>query len=237
MIVPNTRNKQVPVKCEICAKEWTVKPSRAAQNNAITCSRECLATLRSRNIIRYRGSAETRNATCESCGKEFVRKPSQLAKYGATYCGKECQNKAKLGVPNLKLQTRQMYHCEICGAEVWRTESTKEPHVYCSRACYGRDTPNKPKEKPNMQGEKHWRWKGGVSSLPYAPGWDKRLRASIRKRDDYTCQICKLVTEEPGALVVHHKDWGKTNHHPDNLITLCRSCHSRHHHGLLALPV
>ena len=31
------------------------------------------------------------------------------------------------------------------------------------------------------------------------------------------------------AALVHHRDGDKTNHAPDNLAALCRSCHAEHH--------
>ena len=39
------------------------------------------------------------------------------------------------------------------------------------------------------------------------------------------CAICGGVK----SLQVHHKDADRTNHHPENLITLCSSCHQRVH--------
>lgn len=51
----------------------------------------------------------------------------------------------------------------------------------------------KGKHNPNVSGEKHWNWKGGVTSL------SGRIRASIRyrqwreaiyTRDDFTCVMC-----------------------------------------------
>ena len=56
--------------------------------------------------------------------------------------------------------------------------------------------------------------------------WTRTLRISIRERDHYTCRLCG---EEQGDITysVHHKDYNKNNCNPDNLITLCNSCHSK----------
>lgn len=227
------KKNQVLVACATCRTEFTVKASRAKQNNAITCSKECLSTLRSRNRVKHFGTADARQATCATCAQPFTRKPSQLTKYGQSYCGRTCANVGR-SVPNLKLRTGKWFACEKCGKAAWRTAATAERHVYCSRLCANRD-PKIRTPRPHVRGSKNWRWKGGFSLLPYGPGWTKKLRISIRERDGYCCQACSLETRTPGRLAVHHKDWGKTNHHPSNLVTLCLRCHSRLHHGKLRL--
>ena len=62
----------------------------------------------------------------------------------------------------------------------------------------------------------------------YPAEWTMKLRKSIRKRDNYQCQICNKTQEEEGiALQVHHIDYNKENNEESNLITLCRSCHPK----------
>ena len=81
--------------------------------------------------------------------------------------------------------------------------------------------------KLGMKGEKHPHWKGGLH-LPYVQDWTMDLKESIRKRDKYTCQLC--CTKQSALkekLNVHHIDYDKTNCDPDNLISLCRSCHAK----------
>lgn len=80
--------------------------------------------------------------------------------------------------------------------------------------------------KGRMVGDKNPNWQGGKSFEPYAIDWTNTLKRSIRERDFYTCQICK---EPQGdiALPVHHIDYNKKNNNPNNLITLCKSCHSK----------
>ncbi len=66
-------------------------------------------------------------------------------------------------------------------------------------------------------------WQGGKSFEPYSTDWTQDLKRAIRKRDKYTCQICR---KEP-AIYCHHIDYNKKNCNPDNLITLCHSCHTK----------
>ncbi len=52
------------------------------------------------------------------------------------------------------------------------------------------------------------------------------LKESIRKRDNYICQNCSKIQEEHHRkLDVHHIDGDDTNNDPENMITLCNSCH------------
>jgi len=74
--------------------------------------------------------------------------------------------------------------------------------------------------------EKHPNWQGGKSFKPYTIDWTVTLRRSIRERDHYTCQLCGELQGDR-VLDVHHIDYDKKNCNPDNLITLCRGCHSK----------
>lgn len=71
-------------------------------------------------------------------------------------------------------------------------------------------------------GEKNHFWQGGKSFELYPIDWTDKLKITIRERDKYTCQICI----EYGSAV-HHIDYNKNNCNPENLITLCHSCHCK----------
>ena len=45
----------------------------------------------------------------------------------------------------------------------------------------------------------------------------------------------KHTLETKLTFVVHHKDCDPTNNNPDNLITLCHSCHKFVHNGKIDL--
>lgn len=75
-------------------------------------------------------------------------------------------------------------------------------------------------------GENHYNWQGGKSFEPYNTDWTETLKRSIRERDKYICQLCEAHQDECNRmLAVHHIDYNKQNCNPDNLITLCMSCH------------
>jgi len=55
------------------------------------------------------------------------------------------------------------------------------------------------------------------------------VREYVLWRDKHTCQACKGKSKDP-KLHVHHIESRKTgSDRPDNLITLCATCHWRHH--------
>ena len=88
------------------------------------------------------------------------------------------------------------------------------------------------RKKMIQSGEKAPNWKGGISFEPYSPEWTKVLKNMIRERDKYICQMCGKTQEEQKrkdgrSLTIHHIDYNKMNCNSENLITLCRSCHSR----------
>lgn len=73
-----------------------------------------------------------------------------------------------------------------------------------------------------MSGEKSPVWKGGISFLPYPPEFNNKLKYQIKKRDNFTCQLCGI--KKYIGQAVHHIDYEKKNCSPANLITLCISC-------------
>ena len=77
-------------------------------------------------------------------------------------------------------------------------------------------------------GKLAYNWNNGSSFEPYPIDWTAMLRETIRVRDNHQCQICGKSTKKNGRkLDVHHIDYDKNNLNPDNLISLCCSCHCK----------
>lgn len=65
----------------------------------------------------------------------------------------------------------------------------------------------------------------------------ENVRAYVLHRDEYTCQHCKGRSKE-SILHVHHISSRQIGgNRPNNLITLCASCHNEYHQGNIALKV
>ncbi len=75
-------------------------------------------------------------------------------------------------------------------------------------------------------GNKNPNWNNGTSFEPYAPEFNKEKKKQVLERDNYTCQCpdCEHISTK---LDCHHIDYDKKNNSPENLITLCSSCHAK----------
>ena len=78
-----------------------------------------------------------------------------------------------------------------------------------------------------------------ISGAEYQQGeqldfWN--VREYVLFRDGYTCQCCKGKSKDK-ILNVHHIESRKTGGDaPNNLITLCETCHTGYHKGTVKLP-
>ena len=62
------------------------------------------------------------------------------------------------------------------------------------------------------------------------------VREYVLFRDGHTCQCCKGKSKD-SILNVHHIESRKTGGNaPNNLITLCETCHKAYHKGIITLP-
>ena len=97
---------------------------------------------------------------------------------------------------------------------------------------FGRTGKNNPlfnKKRPDVAaimkqriGDKNPNWNGGSSLYPYGPGFNNKLKESIRKKFNNICILCGKW-----ASIPHHIDYDKNNNQEDNFVLLCRSCNGK----------
>jgi hypothetical protein len=76
-------------------------------------------------------------------------------------------------------------------------------------------------------GPEHYNWNGGISYKDYPIEFSRILKRKIRKRDNYSCQMCQVTERMSGyRMSIHHIDYDKKNNEDNNLICLCKICHS-----------
>lgn len=114
----------------------------------------------------------------------------------------------------------------LCNSNLGRTSGMK-----------GRRQTPEAKEKNRLSHlgkspEKHWNYQGGKSFIEYPKEFDEELKESIRKRDNYVCQMCGKIQEQELfeyklRLAIHHINRNKKDCRPENLISLCVKCHTK----------
>lgn len=77
----------------------------------------------------------------------------------------------------------------------------------------------------SVAGEKNPNYQDKDNATGYAPGWGRLHRHLIRERAGGKCEVCG----REGRLDIHHRDFSKDNHDPENLQVLCRRCHKLDH--------
>lgn len=200
------------LKCKICGKIFYSRPS----NRAVTCGTKC--------GYLWKKQKYGQDKKCPICGKIFHVANCVASK-------KHCSMKCKLiGIkknPTISSNYKggKYIKCNFCEKKVWVTPCKLKTvgKTYCSTTCYLTDP-----ESPNRQyGSRNAAWLGGKSFEPYTPEFNPKLKNFIRKRDSYRCSMCGKNEKETGErMSIHHVDYNKKNNSHNNLISLCRICHT-----------
>ena len=171
---------------------------------------------------------DCRYINCKTCHKRFLCKPAE----GRSYCSKKCTRGWKLSPETAKRigdghkgrKTGKFVLCTYCKKESYKYPRTLRCDwkvMFCNKDCYyaWTRTSNNPV------------WKGDAvpeNRRLRSSGQYKRWRRTIWKKDNYTCQICRI---RGGKLTADHiKSWAM---HPElrfelsNGRTLCRDCHRK----------
>jgi len=126
--------------------------------------------------------------------------------------------------------------CRTCKKE-FKYETGSSKGYYCSLKCRNNNpnyiNPMKGKKRPDLAkynkenkplqvGENNPNWRGGTAREGYTYIFSEKLKESIRKRDNHICQICGEEGKD-----IHHINYNKKDCSLNNLITLCRGCHSK----------
>lgn len=201
------RKIAVELQCDWCNKTFE-RPlyvhEKALRNDAqgTYCGRACLDA---HNAVK--------NARrCATCGKPM---PGQRSRQ---YCSRECWPSVVVREPRLCNWCQMEYQPKNCRAQ------------FCTRECAAAA------HSVRMRGKGNGRYKTGMS---YAQ-WFRDMKPLIIERDDHRCVTCgqpeiiKAYTRqgqpaERTNLQVHHIDGDRSNNKPENLVTMCQSCHISHH--------
>ena len=142
---------------------------------------------------------------------EETRKKQAKAQKGRKYTKEQKQNMSK----SKKGNKNPMFGKSGEGSPTYGKKHSKETIQKIKEALVGL-----------LKREKHPNWQNGKSFEPYSPEFNKELKQIILEHDNYTCQNpdCEHLYD---ILHIHHIDYNKKNNNPNNLITLCNSCHGK----------
>jgi len=196
--------------CETCGKKmFRKKRSEATRENWKYCSRRCsaIANNKSRKI------KETIIVVCKNCEKETEIRDTVVDRI-KIFCSVKCallyRNKYNNPIKTLSAEKKLIHTNHLRTVNIGRKYSQSH-NINLGNA---------------ISGDKHWNWQGGLTKEKYPEYWINTLKTSIRERDNYTCKLCyKKQTNR--RFSVHHIDYNKNNCDPNNLITLCQSCHCK----------
>lgn len=137
------------------------------------------------------------------------------------------------------LESRMKQSKSRKGIITWMKGKKHKPEslLKISNSLKGKKVWNSNKNMPQISGDKHWNWKGGITpenlKLRFCLKYQIWRRA-VFKRDKYTCQDCG--DNKGGNLISHHiKPWSefpKERFKVDNGIVLCEKCHKKKHKRL-----
>lgn len=171
------------------------------------------------------GAKETYVCDLEGCSESFKDYPTRLETRGREdfYCCKDHKYKAE--------KNGKVVHCAWCGSEVYKAACQLQEmgdyaidNHFCDKDC------EKQFKQQNWVRDGHPLWEGGKAGVDTVRNCLSEFswyRIAEWARED-ECENCG-DTGDGRRLDVHHiipVSAGGTNH-PDNLITLCISCHRK----------
>ena len=177
---------------------------------------------------------------CAFCGLGIITTEYRKKKGMGKYCSRACQTNARKGIPSTKAGGLRTL-CAVCGTTI-ETQAARLKAgrgKFCSKQCAGKhhaeNDPNFVKrgiKRPEMSGDKHPAWKGGVTaecqtirmSMEY-----KIWRKAVLERDFYACTACGSTDRLHAHHILRFIDFPHKRFDITNGITLCLPCHWKLH--------
>jgi len=170
---------------------------------------------------------------CANCGTKKTTANYRKRTHDHHFCGHECkgewQSENLVGEDHPRWD-RETAVCEVCASEYTVIQHDVETTRYCSQECHLHALAEQASKRT---GSDHPTWKGGTSTYIAIRrclgerGW-QYIADEYRKETGHTCEWCGAPPQDDRALDVHHivPICSGGTHHKDNLMALCRPCHS-----------
>lgn len=220
--------------CGVCNQSFQVRPYLAEAKKY--CSPAC------------KHLANRVSLQCAKCGKEFWTWKSQIEYGHGKYCSKVCMVTAKKAVPKPKrIYVPIFKSCEVCGASFCIPPSRKDTARFCSRACQKLSPEFKIECSEREQGDKSWRWAGGIYQFKTGYVRLKRRRngketVRFEHTDVMINWMLEVESDHPFLvdvegrkrlhpdIEVHHIDRVRSNNARENLLAVTKDAHAKIHH-------
>ena len=208
------RKSRITVTCAYCGAKKQLIPALASRDGLFFCNYE----------HKYKYQMDQVEVECASCGAKKLLKRSKAERSSRHFCNIVCRDAFVNGDKSRcwKGGKTETVKCAFCGKErqSYKCQTGDAVNNFCNTQCQGKW------RSIHKCGEDSYVWQGGLSFEPYPITWSFSLRESIRDRDGRICQVCGK-SGNGKRLAVHHIDYDKENCKPENLITLCTSCHTK----------
>lgn len=161
------------------------------------------------------------NCICSVCKQkrgefitDIIRKKMSKSRKGKVI-PKEVGEKISKSLTGKHPSNETIEKMRLITKELWKREGFRENFI---NKMKGHIPWNK-----GIYGEKSHTWRGGLSLEPYTYDWNRIKTVSLEYHGKI-CHICGKITSD---LCVHHANYNKLDNRLENLIPLCRKCHSK----------
>jgi len=222
------------VECSYCGRVKEVCAQRAQKYDHHFCSQGCKYDWRSENVVgEDHPNWDKVTVECWRCGMPKKLMRSHAEGWGRHFCSTECreewQSETLSGKANPMWDGGPVIiECEQCGASMQVPRHREASARFCSKEC------SATWKSEHFNGSDHPLWRGGYdlyrAILKQLPKSWTIARDEARDRDEHQCRGCGAdVGELDRKLDVHHivKLLAGGTHGDWNLLSLCRSCHTR----------
>lgn len=187
----------IHVRCSNCNIEFNKRINSSTINHF--CSKKCCGEHKKRNNIKI----------CHQCKISFHRQGRRKSKSGMIFCSQKCTRIFFSGTNHPLYNGKIKKICPFCNKQFYVPPHNNDK-IFCEDICYWQSM------IINIDCRRH-----KIYSLKQ---W-KDIVKYILERDNNECHACHKTYD----LTVHHKEPYRISHNnsPANLITLCRSCHTK----------
>ena len=214
------------------AKKLNIKSHSIVQRHLKKMDIELRSISESTKLRNYKGDLKhwSKGLTKENSEKiRIMARKNSIKQKGKKKAPFTEEHKRKIGLKSLGRKHTEESKEKLRQAHLGKkmSEETKKKMSKASKK-YWEIEENKERVSKRMSGSKNYFWQGGISFEPYDKTFNNKIKREVRKRDNQVCMLCGIHREKlKRALDVHHINYDKLLSIKENLISLCKGCHTK----------